>query len=59
MLIEPGIYNFFKTFEKEVNMDIGLKFTILFLSPFLNISLISAYFSLEGKVPVESILLQI
>jgi hypothetical protein len=37
--------------ENEGNKEIGLYFAIFFLSQFLKIGLIMAYFSLEGKVP--------
>jgi hypothetical protein len=41
---------FLKTLENASKSDIGLWLDISLLSPFLNISLITAYFSLAGNI---------
>ena len=40
-----------KIFEKGSSNDIGRQFEIWFLFPFLKIGIISADFSLSGKMP--------
>jgi len=48
---------FSRIFEKNVSKDIGLKFVISILSPFLYNGFISENFNREGKITDESDLL--
>ena len=57
MLVQSCIYNFSRTFEKDVSKEIGLKLFISVLSPFLCNGFISENFNQEGKIPDESDLL--
>jgi len=45
--------------DKYVKREIGLSFVVRSLSPFSEISLIVAYFSLSGNTPEERDLLQV
>ena len=50
---------FLRTFEKEVNREMGLWLVQFLLSPFLYTGLTKENFSLSGNIPDEIILLQI
>jgi hypothetical protein len=49
---------FSRIFEKDVSKEIGLKFAISILSPFLFKGFISENFNRDGKIPDEGDFLQ-
>jgi hypothetical protein len=51
--LNPIYIIFLKILENEGNKKIGLKFDILFLSPFLYTGVMIEYFSLIGNTPVD------